>query len=408
MNWKHGLAAAALAAALSTPAAAQMAEGVAAIVNDQVISTYDVRQRANLLLASSSIQPTSENLQRAGSQALRDLIDERLQLQEAANFEISATDEQINATLNDIARGNNSTGPDLIRQLGSAGINVSTLRDQIRADISWRRLINGRYGSRVRISDVEVRETLERIADGATRAQFLISEIFLPAQNEQEFAEMEAGAARLLQEMQRGAPFPLVARQFSAAPTAASGGDLGWVGAGELRPEVQATVNSLQPGQVSNPVRTPEGVYLVALRERREGRPAQAPTVRVGLLQVTAPSAQRSELERVRARISSCERIGDSLGGVSGAEVTNLGETAETELSDAVRTQITGLRAGQTSAVTVAGESAAMFVVCAREETATGLPSRQEIENRLFEQELALLAQRYLRDLRREATIITR
>lgn len=408
MNWKHGLAAALAAAALQTPAAAQMAEGVAAIVNDEVISTYDVRQRANLLLASSNIAPSPENLQRASAQALRDLIDERLQLQEAADFDIQPTEEQINATLNDIARSNNSTAADLIRQLGAAGINVNTLRDQIRADIAWRRLINGRYGSRVRISDVEVRETLERIAAGATRAQYLVSEIFLPAQTEQEFAEMEAGAARLLQEMQRGAPFPLVARQFSAAPTAASGGDLGWVGAGELRPEVQAIVDRLQPGQVSNPVRTPEGVYLVALRERREGRPAAAPVVRVGLLQVTAPAAQRSALERARARISNCEGIGDALGGVQGAEIVNLGETAESDLSDAVRSQITGLGAGQTSAVTAAGESAAMFVVCSRQESSTGLPSRQEVENRLFEQELALLAQRYLRDLRREATIITR
>lgn len=408
MNWKHGLAAAVLAAALQTPAAAQMAEGVAAIVNDEVISTYDVRQRASLLLASSAIEPSPENMQRAAQQALRDLVDERLQIQEAASYEISPTDAQINATLSDIARSNNSTAPELLRQLTEAGINPVTLRQQIRADIAWRRLINGRYGSRVRISDVEVRETLERIAAGAQRAQFLVSEIFLPAETEAEFQEMETGAMRLLQEMQRGAPFPLVARQFSAAPTAASGGDLGWVGAGELRPEVQAIVDRLQPGQVSNPVRTPEGVYLIALRERREGRPVTAPVVRIGLLQVTVPSAQRSALERARARISSCEAIGGALSSVEGADIINLGETAESDLSDTVRSQVSGLNAGQTSAVTAAGDTASMFVVCSRAETNTGMPSRAEVENRLFEQELALLAQRYLRDLRREATIITR
>jgi peptidyl-prolyl cis-trans isomerase SurA len=81
MNWKQlSAAAAVLAAALgAAPAAvAQNAEGVAAIVNDHVISTFDVRQRATLLLVSAGIERTPEMQQRARTQALRDLVDERL------------------------------------------------------------------------------------------------------------------------------------------------------------------------------------------------------------------------------------------------------------------------------------------------------------------------------------------
>ncbi|MGE3143649.1 MAG: SurA N-terminal domain-containing protein, partial [Hyphomonadaceae bacterium] len=208
---------AASAAALGTalwagPAAAQMAEGVAAIVNDQVISTYDVRQRATLLLASAGIQNTAEAMQRAKTQALRDLVDEHLQMQEAAHYEINVTDAQVNASLGDIARQNNTTPQALLSQLASAGINPSTLRSQIRADIAWRRLVGGRYGSRVRISPNAILETQQRIAQSATRTQYLASEIFLPAETEAEFADAQNGAERLLQEMQRGAPFPLVAR----------------------------------------------------------------------------------------------------------------------------------------------------------------------------------------------------
>ncbi len=407
MSLKQVLAAAALAAAIATPAAAQLAEAVAAIVNDEVISTYDVRQRATLLLASSNIENNADNMQRASAQALRDLVDEHLQLQEARHFEINVTNEQIESTLNDIARSNNTTGPELLRQLASSGINPNTLRDQIRADIAWRRLISGLYGSRVRISDAEVRDTLARIAQGAQHAQFLVSEIFLPAQSEQEFTDMQAGAQRLLQEMQRGAPFPLVARQFSAAPTAASGGDLGWVDSGELRPEVQAVIDRLQPGQVSNPIRTPTGVYLVALREKREGRPVDT-TIRVGLRQVSVPIAQRGNLDRARARVTSCQSLNDVVGSITGVEVTDLGQTAESDLSDTVKQQIQGVGSGQATGVTEAGDRAAMLVVCSRDAQTEGLPSHDEIESRLFEQELALLSQRYLRDLRREATIITR
>ncbi len=414
MRWNKSMAALAALAALHgglaaapAPAAAQMAEGVAAIVNDEVISTYDVRQRATLLLASSGIQPTSETLQRARLQALRDLVDERLQLQEAAEYEINVSDDQINATLGDIARQNNTTGPQLVQQLASAGINPSTLRQQVRADIAWRRLIGGRYGTRVRVSPLEITETQARIAQSAARAQYLMSEIFLPADSEAEFAEVQAGADRLLQEMQRGAPFPLVARQFSGAPSAAAGGDLGWVTAGELRPDVQTIVDRLAPGQVSTPIRTQEGVYIVALRDRREGRDA-ATLTRVGLRQVSVPVAARQGLERAGRRINSCESLGETLQGLTGVEVTDLGIATESDLSDSVRGQIANVQEGRAASVVEAGDRAALIVVCSREVVTEGVPSREEIENRLYEQELAMLSQRYLRDLRREATIITR
>lgn len=403
------VSAAAIAGALllAAPAGAQMAEGVAAIVNDKVISTYDVRQRATLLLASSGIQPSAETQQRAAQQALRDLVDEELQMQEAAHYEITISDEQIAGTLNQIAQQNNTNATDLTRQLASAGINPNTLRNQIRADIAWRRLISGRYGSRVRISPLEVTETQARIAASATRAQYQISEIFLAAEGERELSEAEANAQRLLQEMQRGAPFPLVARQFSAAPSAAAGGDLGWITSGELRPELQAIVDRLAPGQVSMPVRTPEGVYIVALRERREGRQIETQT-RVILRQISAPTASRAQLERARARIQNCENLDTAVGSVPGQEITDLGVSNESDLSDTVRQQINGLTRGQASPVTPAGDRVSMLVVCDRATSSEGVPSREEIENRLYEQELAMLSQRYLRDLRREATIITR
>lgn len=409
MKWKQvgAAVAAAVACLFAAPAQAQLTEGVAAIVNDDVISTYDVRQRATLLLASSGIQASPEAQQRARAQAMRDLIDERLQMQEASHYNVTVTDAQINSTLGDIARQNNTTPDALIQQLTGVGVNPATLRAQIRADIAWRRLVGGRYGSRVRISDVEIRDAEARITQSSARSQYLVSEIFLAAESEAEFTDAQSGAERLLQEMQRGAPFPLVARQFSAAPSAAAGGDLGWINAGEVRPELQPVLDRLQAGQVSTPIRTPDGIYIVALRDRREGRPATTAT-RLGLRQVSAPVAQRSQLDRARRRISDCARLADSLNGVSGVEVTDLGQTAESDLSDAVRAQVNGVPQGQATALTTTGDRVSMIVVCLRETSAEGVPSHAEIENRLYEQELAMLSQRYLRDLRREATIITR
>ena len=112
MIWRNTLLVSALlAAGLAAPAMAhaQASERVAAVVNDEVISSFDIRQRATLLLISSGIEPTAEAIEEAAPQALRSLIDERLQLQEARQFKVDISDREVEATLNDIARSNNYT-----------------------------------------------------------------------------------------------------------------------------------------------------------------------------------------------------------------------------------------------------------------------------------------------------------
>jgi peptidyl-prolyl cis-trans isomerase SurA len=411
MNWKHVTAAAALAAALAgaaSPAAAQYAEGVAAIVNDHVISTFDVRQRATLLLVSAGIQSTPEMLQRAQAQALRDLIDERLQLQETHDqYEITITPAEVDRRIADIARQNNTDVAGFTRSLAADGVSISTLRTQIEADMAWGRLMNGLYGTRLRISEADITETQQRIAAAATRPQYQISEIFLPAETPEQFQEMEQGAMRLLQEMQRGAPFPLVARQFSQAPSAAAGGDIGWIASTELTPELQPIAERLQPGQVSLPVRTRTGVYIIAMRDRRAGAAAGASS-QVALRQITAPAARQGALERLQRRISGCDGLDSAVSGIEGATLIDLGQTTEADLSPAIRERISGVAAGGASPVQIEAEQASLFVVCARQTGGGGLPSRDEVESRLREQEMSMLAERYLRNLRREATIITR
>lgn len=398
----------AVAFAGAPKAAAQNVEGVAAIVNDEVISTYDVRQRAALLMTGSGLPSSPEVVQRAQAQALRDLVDERLQMQETGEYNIEVSDAEVDRSLGEIARQNGTTAEELARQLAGAGVNPATLRAQLRADIAWQRLVSGRYGSRVRISDSQIDDTLERITANASKAQYLVAEIVFAAEGEDELNQAEAAATRLLQQMrEQNAPFAEVARRFSSSSTAAAGGDVGWVAEGELRPELQAALNQMQPNQLSAPIRTPVGVYILALRQKREGLDPAA-TARIALQQVVAPEASQAQLERVRSRINGCTDLAGATQAVPGAEVIDLGEALEAELSDTVRGQIAGVEPGRAGPVVSGGGAVSTLVVCARTQTqGEGVPSRDEVEGRLVDQELAMLSQRYLRNLRREALIIT-
>jgi peptidyl-prolyl cis-trans isomerase SurA len=199
----------------------------------------------------------------------------------------------------------------------------------------------------------------------------------------------------------------MVARQFSQAPSAAAGGDIGWIAAPELAPELQPIGERLQQGQVSLPVRTQNGVYIIAMRDRRAGAPTGATTI-AALRQITAPAARQNALERVQRRVDGCGNLEREVATVEGATLLDLGQTQESELSPAIRDRVASIQTGRASPVVIDGDQVNIVIVCARETGGAGMPSREEISGRLREQELTMLADRYLRNLRREATIITR
>jgi peptidyl-prolyl cis-trans isomerase SurA len=414
MRWAGVMAAAVVWAA--SPASAQdveripsaqpsalpsgQAEGLAAIVNDDAITTLDVRQRVNLIFVSAGIEPTPDAMAQVRSQALRGLIDERLQLQEADRWKIEISDAEVDAAFANIARANGLNTDQMAAQLGGAGIGVATMKQQLRAEIAWQRYIGGRFGSRVRISSNVVNDTLSRIAANAARPQYLLSEIFLPTDGEEETRQAVQVAERLILEMRNGAPFPAVARQFSSNPSAATGGDIGWLAQGEVPGPLQSAVDTLQPGQFSAPIVTEDGVYVLALRDRRMG---QSGAGAVSLAQISAPGRSRAALEAGLRGVSGCQALAGVAARVADSQVTELGEFAPADLAPDTARRIANLTEGAPSEVFETPRGVAALVVCGR--TAAAAPDRNEIENRLYDQELAMVSQREMRNLREEATI---
>ncbi|MBW8859370.1 MAG: peptidylprolyl isomerase, partial [Caulobacter sp.] len=236
------------APAAAAPRANPLSESVAAVVNDDIISSYDLMQRMRLLMVTSGLQPTQENLPQLEQEALRSLIDEHVQMQELRRVEkaqkitIISTDKEVEEQIEDIAKGNNMTGAQLTQQLQAQGVGIDTWKAQIRADSSWQAWISGRYGSRLRIGDDQIKAFERRQAEASSKPQYQVSEVFIDAGRVGGMEVAQNGAKQLITQIQQGAPFPAVARQFSASPTAANGGDAGWVSPGEMPPEVDAAL----------------------------------------------------------------------------------------------------------------------------------------------------------------------
>lgn len=388
-------------------------ESVAAVVNDTPISTFDVRQRLRLLMATTGVQPDEQTMQRLQQQALRSLIDEQLQLQEAAGdpYNIEIPDSDVDDAIARLAQQNNVDADRIYSDLREAGINPETLRTQIRAELAWQTLVNGRYSNRIRVSDNQVDLARERIMNSMSKPRYLIAEILLPVESAQEEAEVRQQAENMIQQLMDGADFQALARQYSAAASAESGGDAGWVLSGELEPEVERVLQSMEPGRVSPPIRVPGGFYLVALRDERSGTVTQ----QVTLKSVTVPSDQAGGYQQAAAALSAaaegksgCDAAEEIAAEIDGAFATDLGSLSNTSLQADIRNDVNALEVGGVTAPRETPSGAQVYVLCDRQQAVEGLPSREEIENQLMSQQQSMLSRRYLRDVRRSSTVDVR
>ena len=404
-----------------TPATAPtgLSESVVAVVNTDIISSFDVMQRMRLLVITSGIQVTQENLPQVQQEALRSLVDERLQLQELRrvereqHFTIVATDEDIDQEIAGIAQSNNTTADALLASLASQGVGPATFRSQVGAEVSWQRWIRGRYGTRVRIGEDQIRAMQTRLASDATRPRYQIGEIFIDNIRAGGAAQAASGANQLVAELQRGAPFQAVARQFSSAPSSANGGDAGWVSSTDLAPEVEQAISGLTAGQLSPPIVTRDGVYIILLRDRRAGGLAQMVQLKQAAIAL-APDATpaqveqaRVQLETIRPHVTGCGDL-ESAAQAQGVTAGDLGEADVNDLAPAFRDAQGSLAIGQLSAPIRTNVGLHLIAVCSRRAAGAEAATHEQIEGRLMGQQLSMISRRYMRDLRTSASIETR
>jgi peptidyl-prolyl cis-trans isomerase SurA len=399
-----------------------IAESVAAVVNDDIISSYDLVQRMRLVILTADIKPTQENLPQIQQLALNQLIEERLQVQELRRVEkenkttILPTDKELDEILADSIQSQFNMSPEQFYQaLAQQGIGRQTYREQVRAEFTWQQYMRGRYGSRMRVSQDQVKAVQQKMADAASKPQYQVSEIYIDANSVGGMQVAFNGAQSLIDQMQQGAPFPQVARQFSASATAASGGDAGWVSPGEMPPQVDAALEQLRPGQLSPPVATDDGVYILYLRDKRAGGAATLVTLKQAAIQVAAEADQptldaaAASLERVRALNPTCADLEAKAGQVPGVLAGDLGEAELSGLAPGFAEAAANTPEGQLSTPAIRTQGGMHLVmVCGKRSAAGEQLTAEQIERRLIGQQLVLVSKRVMRDLRAQATIETR
>ena len=258
--------------------------------------------------------------------------------------------------------------------------------------------------------------------------EYLLSEIVLPVDNPSQEQTVAADAARLVQTISEGASFDALARQVSASATARNGGDLGWVQASKLPPELVSALERLRPGDISQPLRSPVGFFIFQLRDRRLSKEVPADdnvaADEIKLSQILfeadikndeALSIRVDEAAALRPRLTDCEAVNAIADELAAPASGDLGWLKIGDLPALLANAVTELPVGKISEPLQGPAGIHLLMVCERRGTGDDAEAdlgsedeREKLAQQLERERLDRLARRYLRDLRKQAFIDVR
>jgi peptidyl-prolyl cis-trans isomerase SurA len=229
-------------------------------------------------------------------QVLRGFIDEKLQLQEAERLGTAVTEAEIDQAMATIAQRNRTTPEALIRYLGEVGLNPRALRDQLKAQIAWIKVVGREIRPRIVVTQEQIDLAIRRGAGTGDSRELQLGEILLPVYDRAQEAAVLEDARGLVTTLRGGASFAALARQVSAAGSAENGGDLGWVPLSAIVPDLRDRIAALAVGEVSEPIVSAAGVHIFQVRDQRQTTPAATDREAVRL------AIEQQQLERQASR----------------------------------------------------------------------------------------------------------
>lgn len=390
---------------------------IVAVVNGDVISRGDVENRRRLFALSSGLPVTNDVLDRLTPQVTRQLIDERLRLQETQRKHVVVQDKQVADAIGEIESRNGMPKGGLSRQLAASSVSTRTLIDQIRAQLAWSQLLRQAVGMQGPPSDADIADQEAQIKAQVGQPEYRVSEIFTPVSNPAQDDEAKRFADTIITQLRAGAPFPVVAAEFSQSQTALQGGDLGWVQGNQMDPAVLRVVREMPPGAISNPIKVAGGYSIVTLRAKREvgHDPATIMHVRQIYLPFTqpldpqAPTPQQiSQLDvgkRLQTSVKSCEDAEAANKAANSGRNPDPGEIRLEAISEPLHGILAKLSPGQITQPLPDRDGITMVFMCSRETQNRGIPSKDELVDKILGERAELTSRQMMRDLQRRAVI---
>lgn len=385
-----------------TPAALASGPFAPAItVNDEVITGFELDQRARML-AVFNAPGSSRKLAR------EQLIEERLKLETAKRLGLEATAAGVDAGMEEFAQRASMTTDQFLTALRGAGVEPETYRDFIENGVLWREVVGVRFRPRVNVTEDEVDRAMKAL-NGGSSVQVLLSEIIM-AVPQGETEEVMARAERI-SEITSTAQFSAEARKYSAAATRDQGGRLNWTPLTQLPAPVRPIVLALAPGQVSDPIPLPDAVALFQMRAIKETGVKAPSFSAIEYATYLIPGGRSdkamTEAAKIKAHVDTC----DDLYGIAKGqpdEVLTRKTQKPGEIPSDIALELAKLDTGEVSTTLTRanGQTLVFLMMCGRSPTLDEQVDRETVRQQLQNQRLQSLAEGYIQELKADARIV--
>ncbi|GAB4543050.1 MAG: SurA N-terminal domain-containing protein [Thermodesulfovibrionia bacterium] len=255
--------------------ASTLLDRVVATVNGEVITWSELRRAIEFeekgQLKGLGFDERERVIKGRERSTLNDLIDIRLQLQEAKRRGLNVSHSEVNTAIEDIKKKYNLSDEEFLNSLKAEGLTEEGYRRELSEQILLAKVINIEVRANIVVSDKEVEEYYKENEGVYNKERVKIRQIFLKRPKDGSIEKVEKKAAEIMKRIQEGEDFALLAKGFSEDTSAEAGGDIGYIERGRVLKEVEDVAFSLGIGEVSKPFWSSKGLHIIKVEDRTEG-----------------------------------------------------------------------------------------------------------------------------------------
>ena len=250
---------------ISHNAQAQNSVKIAALVNGEIISNQDIQNRINSFLMTSQIPLNDQTKGMIVQKVIHSAIDEKIKLQAAEKDGITISEKDIDNAVANFEKSNKIPSGELKNILKEANVSQKSFREQMKADLAWVRFLRNKLRMEGNITQSEIENALTEARKDLNTPKYQISEIFVKKAKAKDIQD-------LVENLRKDPRFELYAMKFSDSPSAAKGGNLGWVNQGKLPEKLEETILGMKQGEISDAILLNDGYYIIRLNQTFDPR----------------------------------------------------------------------------------------------------------------------------------------
>lgn len=293
---------------------------IVAIVDQAVVTEQELESRIATVTAQFKKQGTelpAEAILR--KQILERLITDTLQLQYAAQTGLKVDDNQLDKTIGRIAEQNQLSLAEFTEALAKDGVSMTKFRADIRNEITLARLREREVDGRVNVSESEIDNFLtSQAANNENQDEYEIAHLLIRTPEEGATEDIQKAKSKVdsaLTELKAGVSFAKVSASFSDAPNALEGGSLGWKKASQMPALFLDALKAMQVGEVSAPLRSPNGFHVLKLNNKRGGnsplviQQTHARHILIKLSEIMSEKDGKLKIDGIKERLDNGEKF---------------------------------------------------------------------------------------------------